>query len=139
MSEHQRLKLLARLLQTEELHNQGEVLSSLSAKGIDSTQSSISRDLMKLGVVKFEGRYRIPATFKADSLKKTALQLTFAGGHLLVVKTAPGDASRIALLIDTNTIDGVAGTIAGDDTVFCAVTDAAGHGRILSQMRALFG
>jgi transcriptional regulator of arginine metabolism len=138
MSEHQRLKMLAKLLQTEELHNQTEVLSCLREQGIDTTQSSVSRDLVKLGVVKYEGCYRIPGTLKADNLRGQPIETTFAGDHLLVVKTSPGYASRVALVIDTNYIDGVAGTIAGDDTIFCAVTDSHGHGRILAELHALF-
>ena len=138
MSEHQRLKTLAKLLQSEELRNQTEVLDSLRDKGIDTTQSSISRDLAKLGVVKYQGRYHVPATFNTETLKKRPLHMTFAGPNLLVVKTSPGAASRIALLIDTNGVAGVAGTIAGDDTIVCAVTDPSAHARILAAMRSLF-
>ena len=43
MSEHQRLKMLAKLLQTEELRNQTEVLACLREQGIDTTQSSVSK------------------------------------------------------------------------------------------------
>ena len=138
MTEHQRLKMLAKLLQTEELHNQGELLASLSEKGIDTTQSSVSRDLAKLGVIKYKGSYRIPTNFKSESLHKKPLQMTYAGPHLLVVKTSPGDASRIALLIDTCVIAGIAGTIAGDDTIFCAINDPAAHGRIMNELKAMF-
>lgn len=108
--------------------NQSELLQKLYARGIRVTQSSVSRDLREMGVIRVEGRY-LPASALSGNTTHPAeltgvaafvLGMKAAGPNILVVKTPPGLASSVALAIDRAAWPEVAGTVAGDDTFFLA-------------------
>ena len=60
-----------------------------------------------------------------------------AGDHLLVLKTPPGEAQGVALALDGLERDGVVGTVAGDDTIFVAVVDAAAGQAVAAWLNSL--
>lgn len=94
----------------------------LRRKGFDVTQASVSRDLEELGIAKEHGVYRPPSQIP----QRTAFGLVSfhpAGDNLIVAKCGSGLASALAVRLDAIRHDGIVGTIAGDDTVFIAVTD----------------
>src|SRR5690606_22688188 len=100
----------------------------------------ISRSLAKLNVVKVDGYYQLPAieTVQIESQSNVgAIRILSAGDNMLVVRTGPGSASRFAFIIDNAHIPGVVGTIAGDDTIFLAVSQKKLLRKILNQVHAL--
>jgi len=103
------------------VRNQESLLDELVQEGVQTTQSTLSRDLSELGVFKADGEYRMPHVEPGESSLVDLLDLQWAGDHLLVLKTAPGEASIVALTIDREQLEEVVGTVAGDDTIFVAV------------------
>lgn len=122
-----RHRAIRRLLSTERVSTQSELLDLLAAEGITVTQATVSRDLKEIGAARQRERdgsvrYRVgggPASMNGDlirALDEYALRITPTGG-LVVVATLPGAAHVVGRAIDEAAIDGVAGTVAGDDTV----------------------
>ncbi len=138
------LKILE-LISTRAVRTQEELAEALSAEGWEVTQSSVSRDIAALHLVKVDGAYRRPAAavVPADpDLRRIAdgvLAAETAGEALVVLHTPPGEANRVAVALDRLAWPQVVGTIAGDDTIFLAVRDAAAQRRVLGEVRKLTG
>ena len=124
---------ILRLVQEQPLSTQAEVAQALHAFGIEAVQATVSRDIAQLGLVKVRapnGRrvYALPDAQDIDRLEELATALrrwavsAEATGSLLVLRTPPGFASALAEVIDRSSHD-VAGTIAGENTIFVAARD----------------
>ncbi|WP_324806310.1 hypothetical protein SH584_08560 [Sphingomonas sp. LY29] len=135
----QRQRMIADWLQSHRVGSQEEVVARLSLAGIEATQATVSRDLLELGAVKLkrEGsiRYVLPgdvepgfAAAKLDRLLAEWVDSILVSGHMLVLRTPPGSANLVANALDAAGLDEVAGTIAGDDTIFVALTDGVNPG-----------
>ncbi|MCR4374468.1 MAG: arginine repressor [Acidobacteria bacterium] len=111
----------------EAVASQEELRTHLAARGIAATQATISRDLKELGLVKRagDGAYVRPGVERSSPAIGEQLRRAVATqvrnvervGHQLVVRTDPGQAQGVAVLIDRAQLAEVAGTIAGDDTI----------------------
>ncbi|HET7599690.1 MAG TPA: hypothetical protein VFK09_05335, partial [Gemmatimonadales bacterium] len=108
------------------------------------TQSSVSRDIAALGLIKVDGAYRRaprerPRAADPDEqrIADGVLAMDPVGEHLIVVHTAPGEANRVAVAVDRLAWPEVAGTIAGDDTIFIAVRDGRALRRVMADVRRL--
>ena len=95
----------------------------LEQAGFPATQSSVSRDLEELGVVKQRGFYIVPQTPDGASARGL-ISLAPAGDFMLVARCEPGLASAVAVEIDRAKLVEIAGTIAGEDTIFIALHNA---------------
>jgi len=136
------LKILE-LISTRPLRTQEELAEALSALGWDVTQSSVSRDIAALRLIKVDGVYRrppprVPQT-DPDELRvaEGVLTMDWAGDALVVLHTSPGEANHVAVALDRLAWPEVIGTIAGDDTIFLAVKNPAAQRRVLRQVRKL--
>ena len=138
MDKKRRQGKLRDVLRLEAFTNQEELLAALAAHGIETTQASISRDLTELGVVKVNGAYRLPRLEVGQSQLVEQLTVEPIGDHLIVVFVGRGHAPSAATHIDGARIPGVAGTVAGDDTVMIAVRDAAHQRSAVRRVIALF-
>ncbi len=137
------LKILE-LISTRPLRTQEELAEALAAEGWPVTQSSVSRDITALRLVKVDGAYRRPARIAAEPahpderrIAEGVLTADPAGDALLVLHTSAGEANRVAVAIDRLAWGDVIGTIAGDDTIFLAVRDAGAQRRVLRELRKL--
>jgi transcriptional regulator of arginine metabolism len=131
---YERQGAILRLVQQRPLSTQTEVAEALRAEGFDAVQATVSRDIAQLGLVKVrgaEGRlvYALPGAADLRRLDELAAALRrWAGemvpsGTLLVVHTTRGVAVPLADAIDAAGLPQVAGTVAGDNTVFVAARD----------------
>ena len=140
MDERQRRRrALLRLLEENDLSSQEEIVEAMRAKGFDVTQPSISREFRELAVIKISGRYKPgPRELGAplDSNEPWALvkKIERVGSNLVVVKTGPGAAGVVADAVDKLSIAGVAGTVAGDDTLFVATKNRGAQDRLLGML-----
>ena len=114
-------KLLS-LIKAKPFATQAELRDSLEQAGVPATQSSLSRDLEELGIVKHHGHYAVPRV--TGNTARGLLSLDTAGENLVVARTEPGRASAVAVDIDAAMIQEIVGTLAGEDTIFIAVRDA---------------
>ncbi len=140
-SRRERLAEIRGLLATESIQSQEELVARLSKAGFTVTQSAISRDLRELGVAKRSGVYTVlvgsETTVDGPPLgSELLLNTASAGANLLVLHTAIGAASRVALALDQGHWPEIVGTIAGDDTVFVATTNDAGQQRTQKKLLA---
>jgi transcriptional regulator of arginine metabolism len=110
--------LILQLLEGFPIADQGELQAQLAARGHELTQSTLSRRLKRLGVLKVQGRYR---RTEAPAQSLPDVTISEAPPNLLVLRTAPGFAQALGLGLDADPVPGQVGTLAGDDTVFVAV------------------
>jgi transcriptional regulator of arginine metabolism len=138
------LKILE-LISTRPISTQEDLAEALAAEGWEVTQSSVSRDIATLGLVKVDGAYRRRLQGKAIAdpderrIADGVLSAEPAGDSLVVVHTPPGEANRVAVALDRLAWPQVVGTIAGDDTIFLAVRRAEDQRTVLREMRRLGG
>jgi transcriptional regulator of arginine metabolism len=138
-----RLLRIMEIVSTRAVKTQEELAELLNAEGWEVTQSSVSRDVAALRLAKVEGAYRRPAPAPAvtdpdeQRIAEGVLAVDAAGDVLLVLHTPPGEANRVAVAIDRLAWPEIAGTIAGDDTIFIAVRNRAAQRQIARNIREL--
>ena len=135
----QRRALLRAALAETGARTQADLAAHLRDRGHPVSQSCVSRDLRSLGARKIGGRYRIAPENRLPGLAGLVTGFSPAGPHLVVVRTLPGGAQRVAHAIDGAEWSEAAGTVAGDDTIFVASHSVAGQGGILERLRAALG
>ena len=118
MKKGERQEFLCSVIKNKKYSTQEEIVSEMIQMGWEVTQSSVSRDMNELGVVKKHGMYTIPAPM--SEMPIPTFSIKESGNSLLVLKTSPGLAPSLALFLDGKAPAEIAGTIAGDDTVFVA-------------------
>jgi len=138
MQKPDRHKLILDSISESRISKQDELARLLRARGLDVTQASISRDLNELGIVKVDGRYARPEFPRPESSPFGVSAINLSGNSMLVVKCASGLASAVAVRIDSERIPEIVGTIAGDDTIFVAVEDAAAQKAAIKKLRVVF-
>src|SRR5918993_1107119 len=122
MNKRERQQRILNLIQARPIGTQEDLRALLERAGTPATQSSVSRDLEELGIVKHHGHYTLPRTNGATA--RGLLSLDHSGDSLVIARTVPGLASAVAVEIDAAAIPEIVGTIAGEDTIFVAVRDA---------------
>jgi transcriptional regulator of arginine metabolism len=130
MAHKSRLETLAKIIRENQIASQLELTALLNEYGFKVTQPNVCRDLKKLGVIKKNGCYHLPGIIDGESQKVGRCDILSAGSGLIVVKTDPGAAAHLGILIDEQRINGVLGTIAGDDTIFCVIAEGGSHASI---------
>jgi transcriptional regulator of arginine metabolism len=140
----ERRAALLRILRGGGVGRQAELVRLLRRAGHAVTQSSVSRDLRDLGVLKARGRYVLPgeevtrANGDFGSLAQFVRGLRRAGPALTVLRTTIGAAQSVAVAIDRAQWPEVAGTLSGDDTIFIATASARAQAELIGRLRALF-
>lgn len=136
-AKQRRQQALLSIIAAHQLSTQQELVDHLKRHKIHATQSSVSRDMEELGIVKVQGFYATPAASKAFG-PRGLLTLKPAGDSLVVARCESGLAPAVAVEIDKLHMPEVVGTVAGDDTIFIAVDGRADQKSVLNQMRKLF-
>ena len=134
MNKYERQGAIMRLVQQRNLSTQSEVADALRDAGYEVVQTTVSRDIAQLGLVKVRdegGRLVYALPHAADlsrleeltaALKRWALQVT-PSGQLAVIRTPSGYANALARALDEARLPQIVGTIAGDDTIFLATAE----------------
>jgi transcriptional regulator of arginine metabolism len=142
--QHERRNAIVRILRTNAVRKQEDLVRLLKEEGHEVTQSSVSRDLRDMGVLKASGRYVLPpeevvrANGDFGMLAQFVRELKRAGPSLTVLKTTIGAAQSVAVAIDKADWPEVAGTISGDDTIFIATANARAQDELLGRLQAIF-
>lgn len=124
------------IISTKPVSTQQELAAYLSNRGFAATQSSVSRDIVKLGLTKLDGYYVAPQD--AVNVGGPVSEIDTAGDNLIVVKTEVGLAQPAALSIDRANIGEIVGTVAGDDTILIAVKNSAAQRLAIKKIVKLF-
>ncbi len=125
-----RRRALRRLIATGTPRNQSELVDALQEQGFAVTQATVSRDLTAMGVKKDGSRYLLsnrPVDHGYLARTLSAYVESFSSsGNLVVLRTPPGAAQVVAAALDGSDLEGIIGTVAGDDTVLVVATRADG-------------
>jgi transcriptional regulator of arginine metabolism len=124
------------IIGAKRIATQQELTKELARRGIEATQSSVSRDMHKLGLTKVNGHYAAPRA--AVAAAGPVIVVETAGDNLIVVKTDTGQAQPAALAIDRANVEEIVGTVAGDDTILVAVKNASAQRVAIKKIKALF-
>lgn len=137
MQKQRRHQTILKLITDRRISRQEELAELLEARGFSVTQSSVSRDLDELEIIKTGGFYALPRKIP-NELSFGLISLETAGENLIVAKCESGLASAVAVRLDDAKIDEIAGTIAGDDTIFVAVRDKTNQKQALKKIWEIF-
>jgi transcriptional regulator of arginine metabolism len=140
----ERRNAIVRILRSGVVRRQGDLVRLLRTEGHEATQSSISRDLRDLGVLKASDRYVLPPDEVARANGDFGMLAQFvrgirrAGPSITVLRTTIGAAQSVAVAIDKAAWPEVAGTISGDDTIFIATANARAQDELVGRLQAIF-
>ena len=154
VAKNRRQYQIGKLLETEYVRSQAQLVSLLAKAGIEATQATVSRDLEDLGAIKVrvpggELVYAMPshardAAADFDHLRRVLSEWVVemvASSNLVLIKTPPGSAHVVASAMDHTPVDGVLGTVAGDDAVIVVtnVGEADALREALAKIAGLYG
>jgi transcriptional regulator of arginine metabolism len=139
---YERRAAIEEIIRRYEITSQAQLLARLRKLGLAVTQSSVSRDLADMGIVRADGRYLQIEGATTDGPASTPIQkvagfiqsYAIAGHALVVVKTPPGLAASVSLAVDREGWPEVIGTVAGDDTFFIAVEGRRQQARLVTRL-----
>lgn len=145
-----RQKKILELIEKYDIDTQETLINRLKENGYNVTQTTISRDIRQLNLVKgvsAKGEYKyvapgvrhtgsVPVLNSAitDSVVKIA-----AAGNIVVVKTFSGMANALAVCVDSMHHDDIVGSVAGDDTILLVVKDNDSAQKLAEELKAGFG
>ena len=129
-SKAERHSAILQLVNRGSAHTQQEIAAALSRRGMRATQATISRDIQQLGLVRSGAGYRSSAALVRELVLSVEVVEPLA-----VIRTPPGTANMVARRIDEAALPGIAGTVAGDDTII-AVLRRPSAGRALKGLLA---
>jgi transcriptional regulator of arginine metabolism len=148
----QRQHRIARLLEDHSIVSQTQLVELLAADGVVATQATVSRDLEDMGAVKVrvpggDTVYAMPELPKdqvapVDHLRRVMGEWVVEvaqSANLVVLRTPPGCAHVVASALDRAGVDGVLGTVAGDDTLMVVASERVGGPTVAKQLSALAG
>jgi len=148
----QRQQAISRLIGQHAVASQPQLLDLLAVEGVRSTQATVSRDLDELGVIKVrapggQSIYALPATeveriAPVDQLRRVLGEWVAdvaPSGNLVLLRTPPGCAHVVASALDRSGIDGLLGTVAGDDTLLCVAVPGTSGAALAERLASLAG
>ena len=151
-SKVQRQQSISKLVMKHAVTNQPQLVDLLAAEGIAATQATVSRDLEDLGAVKVrvpggETVYAIPEFEPARLAPEDQLRRVLGewvaevkrSGNLVILRTPPGCAHVVASALDRSGMDGLLGTVAGDDTLLCVAEESMGGDALAARLRDVAG
>ncbi|MBO6309137.1 MAG: arginine repressor [Oribacterium sp.] len=146
-SRHQKIiELVGRM----RIGTQEELADILIKEGYKVTQATVSRDIKELKLSKVAGNdgvqyYQIIEkeeqvySEKYIRVLREALMSMDTAGNLLVIRTMSGMANAVAAALDQFRLEKIVGTLAGDDTIMCAMKNAQDAEDIKKRIREIMG
>lgn len=136
------------IISQKDIETQEELADALKIAGFDVTQATVSRDIKNLKLIKMQshtGRYRYAApktdhNNTSDKLTNVLANLTVSVENIdkmVVVKTVSAGAAPVAEAIDGFAFSDIAGTIAGENTIFIMLRSLEGAEELVIKIRNL--
>jgi transcriptional regulator of arginine metabolism len=136
---------LIEIIENYEVETQEELAERLAKAGFASTQATISRDLRELKMTKVAvpgGRAKYVLLKNQEQSNMVRYRRVLRDGiltmetaqNIIVIKTVSGLAMAVAAALDNLNIYGIVGSIAGDDTIFCAIRSNALAGDVIDSI-----
>ena len=134
MSKSYRHGQILKLIRSAQIFTQEDLAKALKKFGVNATQVTLSRDIRELRLVKTQEGYQEGSVAESgphfETLASEFLHDVRCAENLVVLKTAPGHASSVAVALDNEEWPEVVGTIAGDDTILVIAPDKATAGKL---------
>jgi transcriptional regulator of arginine metabolism len=145
---HARRQAILRLVREQELSTQTQVAEALHAAGFEAVQTTVSRDIAELGLVKVRAAsgklvYAPPGAADPDRLARMVSELRRdalvieSSGNLVLITTPSGFAAPLAQVIDESGHPRVLGTVAGDNTIMVVAREGVGGAKLRDELRGL--
>jgi len=142
ISKRARQKRIIAIITKRNVASQEELSELLDLEGVAVTQSTLSRDIRELGIVKSRGRYQVaplrnnvPSPESVRRMFQQFLLQSDVSGNILMLRTPPGSAHSLGVVLDTLEWPEILGTVAGDDTVFVLLRNQRLGGKVLRRIR----
>jgi transcriptional regulator of arginine metabolism len=134
-----RRETIRELLREEDISSQEDLLEKLARRGFRTSQPVLSRDLRALNVAKQSGVYRLDEHERVTplSMLKSLLRAAHPVQHFVLLRCEPGAASAVARALEAEGLDGLIGSVAGDDTVLVAASSHAASLRVRRRVQEL--
>ena len=141
-----RQSAILELVRTGKIASQDDLLRGLRSRGVEVSQSTLSRDIQELRLAKAGGYYTVASgpseahRVTSESLRRIVKEFVVGldtAGNLFVVKTGSGNASTVSQALDDADWPEVAGSIAGDNTIFIAARTAKEAQKLLKRVQDL--
>lgn len=152
MTKTQRQHRINELIEREVISTAAQLVTRLQAEGITATQATVTRDLQELGTIKVRDEHGSRRIVVASSPKVSSPPLDHlrrmmgewvvsvdSSANLVVLRTPPGCAHVVASALDRSALEGVLGSVAGDDTLLVIASDERGGTAIAASFRELAG
>lgn len=150
LAKTQRQHRIGRLLESHAVTSQGHMVELLAADGVVATQATVSRDLEELGAVKVripggDTVYALPELPKDRVAPEEHLRRVLGdwvvevahSANLVVLRTPPGSAHVVASALDRAGLDGIIGTVAGDDTILVVAAERIGGAKVARRLSGM--
>lgn len=136
------------LIRKHDIETQEELSDYLEREGFQVTQATVSRDIRELKLTKVSmsnGRQKYVALVEADENLSVKYTRVFRDGFLsmdmaqniLVIKTVSGMAMAVAAALDAMNLHEIVGSIAGDDTIMCAIRSVEDTVVVMNRLRKI--
>ncbi len=145
-----RQNAILEIISEKDIETQNQLMQELAARGVKSTQATLSRDIKDMRLVKElgpSGNYRYVVAAKTETadldmrLKKILRESLVSydvAQNLLIIRTLPGLASAACSAFDSMEIENLVGTLAGDDTAFLAMRDKESAVKLYHEIETIY-
>ena len=145
-----RQNAILEIISEKDIETQNQLMQELAARGVKSTQATLSRDIKDMRLLKElgpSGNYRYVVAAKTETtdldmrLKKILRESLVSydvAQNLLVIRTLPGLASAACSAFDSMEIENLVGTLAGDDTAFLAMRDKESAVKLYHEIETIY-
>ena len=146
-----RQSVIMEIINERDIETQNQLMEALAERGVKSTQATLSRDIKDMRLVKELGpngsyRYTVSGRSEEDDARQRLQKIVResvvsyqTAMNLLVIKTIPGLAPAVCSAVDGMLIEGLAGTLAGDDTAFLAMVSVETCEKLYHQLESIIG
>ncbi|MGH9020837.1 MAG: arginine repressor [Acidimicrobiales bacterium] len=152
MTKTQRQHRVTELLEQHVISTAAQIVTWLQSEGVAATQATVTRDLQELGTIKIRDEHGARRIIVSSGPKLSSAPLEHlkrmmgewvvsveSSGNLVVVRTPPGCAHVVASALDRSALEGVLGSVAGDDTLLVIAQEQRSGAALAAEFRSLSG
>lgn len=136
----QRQDAIRRVVRAERVKTQRALVDLLRKQGFDCTQATVSRDITEMGLRKLpEGMYVLAEDLHLQRMVKDLVRGVSRSGNLVLVKAQSGTAPGVAAALDAAELEGILGSVSGDDTILVVVEGEANGDALVETLNKFRG
>jgi len=131
----ERQEAIRRIVRGERVRTQRALVERLEQEGFDCTQATVSRDITEMGLRKLpEGVYVLAEDLHLQRMVRDLVKGVGRSGNLVLVKAQSGTAPGVAAALDAAELDGILGSVSGDDTILVVMDNEDAGARIVETL-----